>query len=90
MKNLMLDQIPPDRLTNSTTGLSQGQRLRVQVGRALLAPKPIMIFDEPIASLDEQMGEAVLDRILALDGLNIVIAHNAVRLQNQFDHIIEL
>ncbi|MDO5690068.1 MAG: ABC transporter ATP-binding protein [Tissierellia bacterium] len=90
MKNLGIDQIPPDRLTNSTTGLSQGQRLRVLVGRALLEPKPIMIFDEPIASLDEQMGEAVLDRILALDGLIIVIAHNAGRLQNRFDHIIEL
>ena len=42
---------------------SGGEQQRVNIARAMSAPRPLMLFDEPTASLDPQNRETVLRMI---------------------------
>ena len=44
---------------------SGGERQRVNIARGFVAPKPILLLDEPTASLDAKNREAVIELILA-------------------------
>ncbi|RLV49757.1 ABC transporter ATP-binding protein [Nocardioides mangrovicus] len=48
--------------------LSGGQRRRVALARAVLGDAPMMLLDEPTASLDQASAEAVLDAVGATVG----------------------
>ena len=56
--------------------LSGGQRQRVAIARALMQRAPVLLADEPVASLDPANAEAVLVllRALARDGLAVVVS----------------
>ena len=63
-----LDGLPDglDTLVGEHGGtVSGGERQRIGVARALLADRPIMLFDEPTAHLDEATGDALAAEILA-------------------------
>ncbi|WP_423380664.1 ABC transporter ATP-binding protein [Burkholderia sp. LMG 32019] len=57
--------------------LSGGQRQRACLARALLARAPVLMFDEPTASLDELSARRVRDTLVALRGqrTRIVVTH---------------
>lgn len=56
--------------------LSGGQRQRLAIARALLKDAPIIIFDEPTSSLDEETERIIFDTIRALkDKTILVITH---------------
>ncbi|WP_054928338.1 ABC transporter ATP-binding protein, partial [Burkholderia sp. E168m22] len=57
--------------------LSGGQRQRACLARALLARAPVLMFDEPTASLDELSARRVRDSLVALRGqrTRIVVTH---------------
>nr|WP_175220339.1 ABC transporter ATP-binding protein [Burkholderia aenigmatica] len=57
--------------------LSGGQRQRACLARALLARAPVLMFDEPTASLDELSARRVRDSLIALRGqrTRIVVTH---------------
>lgn len=55
-----------DKITNQGKNLSGGQRQRIAIARAILRNAPIIIMDEPTASLDV---EAEAEVMRALDGL---------------------
>lgn len=58
---------------------SGGEQQRVNIARAMSAPRPLMLFDEPTASLDPQNRETVLRMIreLADNGTAVLgIFHN--------------
>lgn len=57
--------------------LSGGQRQRACLARALLARAPVLMFDEPAASLDELSARRVRDSLVALRGqrTRIVVTH---------------
>ncbi|MET3553472.1 ATP-binding cassette subfamily B protein [Burkholderia sp. 567] len=57
--------------------LSGGQRQRACLARALLARAPVLMFDEPTASLDELSARRVRDSLVTLRGqrTRIVVTH---------------
>ncbi len=65
----------PDRLMSlSPLTFSGGEQQRVNIARAVAAPRPLMLFDEPTASLDPANRQTVLDLIASLrDGGTAVL-----------------
>jgi putative ABC transport system ATP-binding protein len=60
--------------------LSQGQRQRVAVARAVVTNPGLVLADEPTSGLDPAASSAVLDLLLGLDVTLVVVTHDpAVR-----------
>lgn len=64
----LLDQLRiPQKLHNlSPLTFSGGEQQRVNIARAMSAPRPLMLFDEPTASLDPENRQTVLELIIQL------------------------
>ena len=81
-----------ERLTHRPSEMSGGQQQRVSLARALAHDPPIIIADEPTASLDYVQVEGVLRllRDLAAPGRVVVVATHDDRLLPLADQIIEM
>ncbi|MBW0368321.1 ABC transporter ATP-binding protein [Ensifer adhaerens] len=55
--------IPEDR--SSVSGMSRGEQQRVAIARALLFDPPLILADEPTASLDTKNASFVIDAMIA-------------------------
>ncbi len=64
-------------LADQGLGLSEGQLRRLALARVLLNPRPLMLLDEPLASLDQDSQQGVIQAIqdLAAHSLVIVAQH---------------
>ncbi len=70
--------------------LSQGQKKRLGLARAILQNRPIVLLDEPTAALDEATAEAVRSSIREnFAGKTLLIATHDEKLLKLADHIIE-
>lgn len=58
--------------------LSEGQRQRIAIARAAVRSAPILVFDEPTASLDNENTVLISDAIhdLAKNRITIIVAHD--------------
>ena len=81
-------------LARPSTTLSGGERQRVAIARALLSGPRLMLFDEPLASLDRRRKDEVLpylEKIHAqLDIPMLYVSHAADEVARLADHIVML
>jgi len=73
--------------------LSGGQRQRVAIARALTAEPPMLLADEPTASLDGRSGREVVDRMQALarqNGTTILLVTHDNRILDIADRVVHL
>ena len=73
--------------------LSRGERQRVAVARALVFAPPIVLADEPTASLDaenrERVGALLLDLVREHGATLVVVSHDDALLE-RLDRVVEL
>lgn len=77
-----------DRLDNRTFELSAGQQQRVAVARALIIEPDVVLADEPIAEVDTENADIILDALLDVvrrGGAVLAATHNpeALRYANR-------
>ena len=77
-----------DRLDNRTFELSAGQQQRVAVARALVAEPEVVLADEPIAEVDTENADLILDAlwdVIRRGGAVLAATHNpeALRYANR-------
>jgi putative ABC transport system ATP-binding protein len=77
-----------DRFHNRTFELSAGQQQRIAVARALVAEPEVLLADEPIAEVDTENAELILDamwEVIGRGGAVIAATHNpeALRYSNR-------
>ncbi len=73
--------------------LSQGQRQRVVLARAVVNRPAVLLADEPTASLDDARAEAVMDLLLReaeAAGAALVVATHDRRIRPHFAHVVTL
>jgi putative ABC transport system ATP-binding protein len=80
-----------DRRDARPRDLSGGQRQRVAIDRALAGSPPILLDDEPTASLDSRLGALVLDLFRALakrEGRAVLIVTHDPRVRSIADRVL--
>ena len=79
-----------DKLFTSVDQLSGGQAQRTALGRALYTQRPILLADEPVSSLDEHQGQALLTLSLARHDSAVMALHDRALALACSDRIIGL
>ncbi len=79
------------RLGDGGAGLSQGQRQRLTLARALARPAPVLLLDEPTAALDGDTEQRVLAGIRRyLAGRTVVLVTHRPGPLALADHVVRL
>ena len=86
-----MDQGWNSALGEGGSGISQGQRQRLSLARALARPSSVLLLDEPTASLDAETERRVLDGIArgAVGRTVVLVTHRSAPLTIA-DQVIEL
>jgi putative ABC transport system ATP-binding protein len=81
-----------DRLRHKPRALSQGEKQRVAICRALLTQPALVLTDEATGNLDPETKEAILDLLLeraAADGATVLAVTHDHELLPRFDRVID-
>ena len=91
---VFVDELPRGwhtELGEAGAGISQGQRQRLALARALAKPAALILLDEPTAALDEPTERRVLDGIAgAVRGRTVVLVTHRVAPLTLADQVITL
>jgi putative ABC transport system ATP-binding protein len=89
----LLDHFAVPQARKSTASLSRGEQQRVAIARALLFDPPVILADEPTASLDAKAGAVVIDILLQLsarDGRTVITISHDQELLKRFSNTVAL
>jgi iron complex transport system ATP-binding protein len=92
----LMSELGVGRLASRTFGtLSEGERKRVQIARALMTDPEVLILDEPAAGLDLGGREDLVSTlsVLAMDGeapAIILVSHHVEEIPPGFTHVLML
>lgn len=81
-----------DRQHHRPAELSLGEQQRVAIARALINEPPVLLADEPTASLDEKNAAQVLDLLFTLcadHGATLLAISHDTRITPRFDRVID-
>lgn len=90
---MLLEQVAVPTSRRSVSELSRGESQRVAIARALLFDPPVVLADEPTASLDKAAGERVADLLVdiaARSGRTLVVVTHDTALLERFPDSISL
>ena len=90
---MRLDHFGVPQARKSTASLSRGEQQRVAIARALLFDPPVILADEPTASLDAKAGAVVIDILLQLssrDGRTVIAISHDQELLKRFSNTVAL
>jgi phosphonate transport system ATP-binding protein len=76
VKKILTELEIDDKLFTKVAALSGGQQQRVSICRALYHDAPIVLGDEPVASLDPKNAEVVIDKLMHKDKTVILSLHS--------------
>jgi putative ABC transport system ATP-binding protein len=89
----LLEHFAVPQARTSTASLSRGEQQRVAIARALLFDPPVILADEPTASLDAKAGAVVIDILLQLsarDGRTVIAISHDQELLKRFSNTVAL
>lgn len=79
------------KLGKSGLSLSGGERRKIELARALLAKKEILLVDEGLSGLDKKSSQKIFDLIMTFPGTVLEIEHIIGKEQSmQYDQLIDL
>ncbi len=81
-----------DHLSQPVKQLSRGQRQRVALARALAQPRPVLLLDEPTASLDPTSRDQAIGHLRkrAVAGAAVLITTHDLEVAAQADRVLHL
>jgi putative ABC transport system ATP-binding protein len=89
----LLEHFAVPQARKSTASLSRGEQQRVAIARALLFDPPVILADEPTASLDAKAGAVVIEILLQLsarDGRTVIAISHDQELLKRFSNTVAL
>jgi putative ABC transport system ATP-binding protein len=89
----LLEHFAVPQARKSTASLSRGEQQRVALARALLFDPPVILADEPTASLDAKAGAVVIEILLQLsarEGRTVIAISHDQELLQRFTNIVAL
>jgi putative ABC transport system ATP-binding protein len=89
----LLEHFAVPQARKSTASLSRGEQQRVALARALVFDPPVILADEPTASLDAKAGAVVIEILLQLsarEGRTVIAISHDQELLQRFTNIVAL